>query len=60
MADGLDYSNLMSIGFIHEMALADGLILRAHDKRGALAIFPTIVVPLCKHVVFHDSLILPS
>jgi len=38
--------------------MADGLILRAHDKRGALAISPTNIVLVGKHGVFHDSLIL--
>ncbi len=40
--------------FIHEMA--DGLTLRAQDKRGALATSPTIVIG--KYEVFHSSLIL--
>ena len=38
--------------------MADGLILRAHDKGGALAISPTNIVLVGKHGVFHDSLIL--
>ena len=42
--------------FIHVMA--DGLTLRAQDKRGALAISPTIVILIGKHGVFHGSLIL--
>ena len=42
--------------FIHEMA--DGLTLRAQDKRGALATSPTIVILIGKHGVFHSSLIL--
>jgi len=42
--------------FIHGMA--DGLTLRVQDKRGALAISPTIVILIGKHGVFHSSLIL--
>ena len=42
--------------FIHIMV--DGLTLRAQDKRGALAISPTIVILIGKHGVFHSSLIL--
>ena len=37
--------------------MADGLTLRAHDKRGALAISPTIVILIGKHGVFLGSLI---
>ena len=42
--------------FIHGMA--DGLTLRVQDKRGALAISPTIVILVGKHGVIHSSLIL--
>ena len=38
--------------------MADGLILRAHDKRGALAISPAIVILVGMHRVIHNSLIL--
>ena len=38
--------------------MADGLILRVHDKRGALAISPTNIVLVSMHGVFHDSVIL--
>ncbi len=38
--------------------MADGLTLRVQDKRGALAISPTIVILIGKHGVFHSSLIL--
>ena len=40
--------------------MADGLTLRVQDKRGALAISPTIVILIGKHGVFHSSLILMS
>ena len=42
--------------FIQEMA--GGRILCAQDKRGALAISPTIVILVGKHGVIHSSLIL--
>ena len=42
--------------FIHVMA--GGLVLRAQDKRGALAISPTIVILIGKHGVFPGSLTL--
>ena len=38
--------------------MVGGQILRAQDKRGALAISPTIVILIGKHGVFHNSLIL--
>jgi hypothetical protein len=42
--------------FIHVMA--GGLTPRVQDKRGALAISPTIVILIGKHGVIHSSLIL--
>ena len=38
--------------------MADGLTLRAQDRRGALATSPTIVILIGKHGDFHSSLIL--
>ena len=41
------------------LVTAEGQFLSAHqDKKGALAIFPTIVILTGKHGVFHSSLIL--
>ena len=38
--------------------MADGLTLRAEDKKGAVAISPTLVILVGKHGVIHNSLIL--
>ena len=39
--------------------MADGLTLRAQDKRGALATSPTIVILIGKHGVFHKPCVDP-
>ena len=40
------------------LVMAGGLVLRAQDNRGALAISPTIVILVGKHGVIHGCLIL--
>jgi len=49
---------MMSSGFYSRNGRC--LTLRVQDKRGALAISPTIVLLIAKHGVFHSSLILIS